>query len=808
MEYQPQTFEKKWQKIWEETCLYTFKENPALPSYYVLEMFPYPSGKLHMGHVRNYSIGDTYARFKRMNGFNVLHPMGFDSLGLPAENAAKQHQIHPEAWTLARIEEMKTQMSECGFSYDWNREVITCLPNYYRWNQWIFLKLYEKGLAYKKFAPVNWCENCQTVLANEQVESGKCWRCKSEVIQKELSQWFFKITNFAQELLDDIDTLEGWPERVRMMQRNWIGRSEGTEITFNVADSDETITVFTTRPDTVYGITYMVLAPEHPKVKEWTAGTEFEKEVSAYVEKVSGRSKIERADVSKEKDGVFIGKYFISPFDNQRYPIWISDYVLMDYGSGAVMAVPAHDDRDFAFAKTYHLPIRQVIVKDPEVESSDLLTAFTEPGILIHSAEFSGQQSETAKKLITESITKRAIGKAVVQFRLRDWLLSRQRYWGTPIPIIYCETCGPTPVPLENLPVELPKNVTFTGTGNPLEQVPDFVTTICPTCKGAAKRETDTMDTFVDSSWYFLRYCSPHDDTQPFDPAQVKPWIPVHQYIGGVEHAVLHLLYSRFFCKALRDLGYLSSNEPFSRLLTQGMVIKDGAKMSKSLGNTVDPSSIINQYGADTARLFILFAAPVDRDLEWSDSAVEGAYRFLKRVHKACFDLPSFSSKDEVALLRQVHRTIEAVTQDLERFQFNTSISRMMELVNYFYQNGLNPFAAETLAKLLAPFAPFLAEEIWAHFGHKKSIHLSVWPVADPQFLVQDTITIVIQINGKLKGKIEVSPTLSQEVLEQLAKAEVQAHLVNQNLIKVIHVPKKLISFVVQAKNYPPPFFS
>lgn len=802
MDYKPLEIEEKWIEHWAKTGLYRTEPLSEKPKYYVLEMFPYPSGKLHMGHVRNYTLGDTLARFKRMQGFQVLHPMGYDSLGLPAENAAKAHHIHPETWTLEKIEEMKAQQTRLGFSYDWDREVATCLPRYYRWNQWFFLQLYKKGLAYKKKAPVNWCTPCQTVLANEQVEDGKCWRCKTVVTPKELEQWFFKITHYAQDLLNGLDTLENWPEKVRLMQENWIGKSEGVQIRFQVKDKPDTLTIYTTRPDTVYGITYMVLAPEHPKVLEWVANTPYEAEARAYIEKAKLKTKIDRTDATQKKEGLFIGQYAISPFTGEDVPIWISDYVLMDYAQGAVMAVPAHDQRDFDFAKTYQLPIREVI--RPEATYTDLLTeAYTQPGLMLHAGGHEGVSSLEFKKTVADLVEKKGWGSRQTQYRLRDWLLSRQRYWGTPIPIIYCETCGTVPVPEAQLPVELPKDVTFTWEGNPLDGAETFVNCACPQCGKSAKRETDTMDTFVDSSWYFLRYCSPQETEVPFTEESVNHWLPVDQYIGGVEHAVLHLLYSRFFTRALQDLGLLKVAEPFNRLLTQGMVIKDGAKMSKSLGNTVDPSVIINQYGADTARLFILFGAPVERDLEWSDSGVEGAFRFLSRVFRLCttyVEKFSIQESQKAALEKQLHKTIKKVTQDIQSFSYNTAISRMMELVNFMYQNGTTQDAVKNLVLLISPFAPFLAEELWQHLGYVRSIHLESWPVFDEALTQDDVITMVVQINGKVRDSLQVPVGIAQGDFEALAfdQEKVKKFLVDTQILKKIYVPNKLLNIVVK----------
>lgn len=811
MDYKPLNFEEKWIRKWQSNAIYKSPQSPGKKSAYVLEMFPYPSGKLHMGHVRNYSLGDVYSRYLRMNGYNVLYPMGYDSLGLPAENAAKTHNIHPESWTLSKIDEMRQQQIRLGFSYDWDREVATCLPEYYRWNQWLFLQLYSKGLAYKKKAPVNWCDTCNTVLANEQVEDGHCWRCKGLVIQKDLEQWFFKITDYAQELLDDIDTLEGWPEKVKLMQKNWIGKSEGVEINFDIEGESEPITVYTTRPDTVYGITYMVVAPEHPRVNTWVSGTPYEAAVNEFKNQISTQSKIERTDESRPKKGVFTGKYFISPFTGERHPIWIGDYVLMDYGTGAVMAVPAHDQRDYEFAKNHRLPITWVITPDkpndahPESQNestSEATQAFTDVGIMRNCGEYSGMSSTEFKSKIADIIEHKKWGRKTVNFKLRDWLLSRQRYWGTPIPIIYCDACGVVPVPDSQLPVELPKNVSFQVEGNPLDSVDDFVHTTCPKCSNPARRETDTMDTFVDSSWYFMRFCSPQYSEAPFDKSLVDEWLPVDQYIGGVEHAILHLLYSRFFTKALRDLGLTSVSEPFKRLMTQGMVLKDGAKMSKSLGNTVDPGHIIDKYGADTARLFILFGAPPERDLDWSDTGAEGSFKFLRRVFKLCsepHEFPLHPGK-EAELNKQLHKTIAAVTGDLERFSYNTAIARLMEFVNFAYSNGITSEAIQTFIILCAPIVPFISEELWEIAGNSFSVHRQSWPSFDPELLEDDTVTIVIQVNGKVRDKLELPKDSAQDDVEKIAFAapNVAKFTDGMTVIKKIYVPNKIFNIVVK----------
>ena len=762
MDYQPLVIEKKWRQKWEESDLYKTPVRSQKPSYYVLEMFPYPSGQLHMGHVRNYSLGDTLARFKRMQGFDVLYPMGFDSFGLPAENAAIKQQIDPEAWTLSNVKSMEEQLKSLGFSYDWSREVVTCVPEYYRWNQWIFLKLYEKGLIYRKNGFVNWDPVDQTVLANEQVIQGRGWRSGAEVEQREIVQWYIRITDYAEELLQDLDTLTEWPESVKTMQRNWIGKSTGLSIKFPIVGSDETIEVYTTRPDTVYGITYLALAPEHPKVTEWA-----DADITTFVEASKKISKIDRGDDSKLKTGKFLGQYVTSPFTGEQIPVWTADYVLMDYGTGAVMAVPAHDERDAVFAKTYQLPVKQMEC--------------------------------ASKEDIIDLVESNGWGKKTINYRLRDWLISRQRYWGTPIPMLYDEAGEIVPESLDHLPVLLPKDAIFTGQGNPLDKAPSFKTV--ERDGKTYRRETDTMDTFFDSSWYFLRFCDPKNSELPFDFEAANSWMPVDQYIGGVEHAVLHLLYARFFTKALRDLGLVSVNEPFKRLLTQGMVLKDGSKMSKSVGNTVDPGSIIREYGADTARLFILFGAPVERDLDWSDEGVEGAFRFLRRVFKLVTEPTSVKSGSELALEKICHKTIFRVTEDIDRFSYNTAISRMMELTNFMTSHGTTQKANEILLLLLAPFAPFMTEEAWQLLGHSKSIHKAAWPKYDPALLVDDEVTIVAQVNGKLRGQFVVPKGISREDMEALAKSDerVAKFLLEVTIVKVVFVPDKLLNFVVKS---------
>jgi len=821
--YVPQGIEKKWQKKWAEDHAYKTELDRSKPEYYVLEMFPYPSGNLHMGHVRNYSIGDVIARYKAMQGYNVLHPMGFDAFGMPAENAAIKHGVQPADWTYSNIENMKRQQREMGLSYDWDREVETCRPEYYRWTQWFFELFYEKGLAYKKKASVNWCNECNTVLANEQVIDGHCWRCDSEVIKKDLAQWFFKITDYADVLLEDLKELKGWPERVKTMQENWIGRSEGAEFSFDVPDFSEKIPVYTTCPHTVFGVTYVVLAVEHPLVEKLIKGRENEAEIRSFMERVRKLTELERTSSESAKEGMFTGAYAVNPFNGERVPIWITNYVLYEYGTGAVMGVPMHDERDWMFADTYNLP-KKLVVNNPEgnltLESMD--HAYVDAGVLVNSGEFTGMDSEKAKPAIIDWIEAQKVGQKRVNYRLRDWLISRQRYWGAPIPVIYCPKCGEVLVPKEDLPVKLPENVNFaTGSVSPLAQAEDFVNCTCPKCGGKARRETDTMDTFMCSSWYYMRYTDPKNDKAPFSDEQVNYWMPVDQYIGGIEHAILHLLYSRFFTKVLKDAGLVKFNEPFKNLLTQGMVIKDGSKMSKSKGNVISPEEIISKYGADTARLFILFAAPPERDLEWNDQGVEGAYRFLKRVWRIISEFEDVMkqnvvdydtaalAKDEKELRRILHVTIKKVTEDIgERFNFNTAISSIMELVNAFYNvkdkkdlnAGLVHEVIVDLLKLLAPFAPHMTEELWSLIIADGSVHKAKWPVYDEKATILDEIEIVLQVNGKVRDKLVVAADLSREDLEKaaLAKPHVQDYLVGKTIVKVICVPKKLVNIVVK----------
>ena len=819
--YNFKEIEKKWQKYWEENDCFKTEEDDSKEKYYCLEMFPYPSGKLHMGHVRNYSIGDVVARFKKMDGFNVLHPMGWDSFGLPAENAAIKHGIHPNIWTWDNIAEMRSQLKQLGLSYDWNREVATCHPDYYKWMQWIFIQFYNRGLAYKKENPVNWCPSCKTVLANEQVVDGCCERCKSPVGKKNLSQWYLKITDYAERLLDNLDTLDGWPNKVKIMQRNWIGKSVGAEVDFEIKDSDEKLTVFTTRVDTIYGTTYMVLAPEYPSVLSMVEGTEYESPVKEYIEKVEHMNDIERTSTVNEKTGVFIGKYAINPFTKKEIPIYISDYVLMGYGTGAVMGVPAHDQRDFEFATKFGIDIIPVVDPgDPEIDLNNLKEACAAEGTLINSGEFNGMNNRDAIGKFIEIVEEQGIGKKTVNYRLRDWLISRQRYWGCPIPMIYCEDCGWVPEKEENLPVMLPTDVEFTGKGeSPLTTSKTFGDTVCPICGKPAKREMDTMDTFLDSSWYFLRYCDPKNDKAPFDPKKAEYWMNVDQYIGGVEHAILHLMYARFFQMALYDMGLVKDEEPFKNLLTQGMVNKDGKKMSKSLGNVVSPEEIINKYGADTARLFILFAAPPERELDWSDAGVEGSYRFLNRVYRLVYEIkekyPEVPSAFEIksdadkSLNYTLNFTIKKVSEDVGgRFSFNTAISSIMELVNEMYRykeqgcvnEGLLGKAVKDLILILSPFVPHICEEMWEHIGQTESVTTMSWPEYDEDALVKESVEVVVQINGKVKEKMMVAADAGKSELEKIAleNERIKALLDGKTVVKVVAVPGRLINIVVK----------
>jgi len=828
--YDPHAVEKRWQARWEADRTHEVRTDPDRPKFYCLEMFPYPSGRIHMGHVRNYTIGDVIARQRRMRGFNVLHPIGWDAFGMPAENAAIERGAHPANWTRENIAYMRDQLRRMGFSYDWGRELATCDPTYYRWEQRFFLAMLERGLAYRKQSIVNWCERCQTVLANEQVEDGKCWRCESVVRERDLEQWFLRITAYADELLAGCDRLSGWPEKVLVMQRHWIGRSVGAELRFVLDGRDGEIRVFTTRPDTVFGATFVSLAVEHPLVAELSRGTGQEAAVDAFVRKVRAQTPEERAE---GKDGVFVGAYCRNPFTGERLPIYAASFVLMAYGAGAVMAVPCHDQRDFEFAGTHRLPLKVVVQPEgePMLDPARMTAAWEGPGRLVGSGEFDGLASEEAKTRITEAAAARGFGRAATQYRLRDWGVSRQRYWGAPIPVVYCDACGVVPVPDADLPVVLPLDAEFTGSGgSPLAKVEHFVRTACPKCGGDARRETDTFDTFMESSWYFLRYTTPGEATRAFDADAIRYWLPVDQYIGGVEHAVLHLLYARFFTKVLRDLGEIpdweppgATIEPFANLLTQGMVIKDGAKMSKSKGNVVDPDYLVERYGADTARLFSIFAAPPERDLEWSDQGVEGASRFLHRIWRIVArgrewlagDLPPPAAEPSAAgrtLRRLTHKTIARVTEDVERRNhFNTAVAAVMELVNGYAELVQEEAPADadlrvaiveavrTTLVLLAPFVPHVASELWGEVGDGRPLAGTPWPEADPAALVEDVVELVVQVNGKVRGRFTAAPdTAEQELLERaLADPKVQAQIAGKPIRKTHVVPGRLVSIVV-----------
>ncbi|MFW6294431.1 MAG: leucine--tRNA ligase [Halanaerobium sp.] len=829
-DYYPfQEVEKKWLKNWEDSNLHKTGTDPDKENYYVLEMFPYPSGNLHMGHVRVYSIGDVIARYKRMKGFNVLHPMGWDAFGLPAENAAIKHgNIHPKEWTWENIAHMKEQMKAMGLSYDWDREVTTAAEDYYKWTQWFFTQMFNDDLAYKKESTVNWCPSCETVLANEQVVNESCERCGTEVEHRDLEQWFLKITDYAERLLDDHKLLDGWPEKVKTMQKNWIGRSEGTRVKFELPKLDKELEVFTTRPDTLFGATYMVLAPEHPYVSELTAGTEKEEEINKFVKQVKKQKEQERTSAETEKLGIFTGAYAENPVNGEKIPVYIANYVLMGYGTGAIMAVPAHDQRDFDFARKYNIDIKAVIQpedQEEELVGSEMEEAYAGDGYLINSGKYNGLNVEQAFNQMAEDFAEEGFVEIETNYRLRDWLISRQRYWGAPIPIVYCDQCGAVAVPEEDLPVELPHDVEFSPTGeSPLKKVDSFVNTSCPECGGPAKRETDTMDTFVDSSWYFMRYADPKNTELPFTKENLDNWFPVDQYIGGIEHAILHLLYARFFTKVVHDMDLTDHIEPFTNWLAQGMVLKDGAKMSKSKGNVVDPKDILDEYGADTARLFILFASPPEKDLEWSDKGVEGADRFLNRVwrfvtenlelvNNSELELDSEKlDKDAKKLYRTMHATIKKVGEDVgERLNFNTAISAIMELTNevYSYLNDRNAEetnaalvkeVAESIVLLLAPFAPFITEELWEYLGHQENVHAAQWPEFKEEALKKDEITIVIQVNGKVRDKINVAADASEEeVKDQVMEEEkIQSYLDDGNLVKTIYIPKKLVNLVIQ----------
>ena len=855
--YDFKSIEVKWQEIWEESGVFSVKEDPEKPKFYLLEMYPYPSGKIHMGHVRNYAIGDVMARFLRMRGYNVLHPMGWDSFGLPAENAAIEHSTHPARWTSENIAYMRAQLKRMGFSYDWSREITCSDPDYYRWGQWLFLKLCERGLAYKKSTSVNWCGTCQTVLANEQVEGGLCWRDESPVVQKELPGWFFKITAYAEELLTGLDGLSGWPEPVKVMQRNWIGKSVGAEVRFQLADRQESLTIFTTRQDTLYGATFMILAPEHSLALSLSKGTRQEREVAAFIDRMKHEDKLRRTATDTEKEGVFTGAYAINPMTRERIPVWIGNFVLLEYGTGAIMAVPSNDQRDFEFAKKYCLPIRSAVKPiDIEIEGTSMEEAYEGEGVLVNSGPFTGMASQQAREAITEFLKQEAIGTRAVNYRLRDWGISRQRYWGTPIPIIYCDGCGAIPVPYEDLPVILPQDVEITMKGgSPLAKVASFVNVPCPKCGRPARRDTDTMDTFVDSSWYFLRFASPHAQDGPVTPSQIEYWMPVDQYIGGIEHAVLHLLYARFFTKVVRDLGLVAVDEPFTRLLTQGMVCKETRrcpehgyrlpeevsadhrcracsrpveigrteKMSKSKKNIIDPEDLLAKYGADTARLFCLFAAPPEKDLEWSDQGVEGSFRFLTRIVRLVEEheellrspaapLPFSRLVAGRGLYRKAQQTIKRVTEDIEEeFHFNTAISALMELVNEISRFDVGGeageeevrrfvfrYALETLVSLLSPFAPHLCEELWERLGRKTTIFGAAWPTYDAAIIQAEEILVVVQVDGKVRGRVYLPSSADEDAMRGAALADerVGGWLRDRSISKVVVVPKKLVNIV------------
>ncbi|HPE67974.1 MAG TPA: leucine--tRNA ligase [Thermotogota bacterium] len=830
-EYTPERFESHWQDVWKQKGIHSVDNRDVQNPYYVLIMFPYPSGSIHVGHVKNYVIGDVVARYKRHKGFDVLNPFGYDAFGLPAENAAIEKGIHPNTWTQKNIALIKTQIQKLGFSYDWNRELKTCDPSYYRWTQFLFLKMVEMGLAYRKKAAVNWCVKCQTVLANEQVVDGRCERCSSEVETRQLEQWFLRITDFAESLLDDLEQLEGWPENVKTMQRNWLGRSSGAQVRFQIESegtsesaSPKSLEVFTTRPDTLWGVTFMALAPESPLVEELTT-PENREAVQDFVESMARQDRFLRAAEETEKEGIFTGSYAINPVNGEKIPIYVANYILMEYGTGAIMAVPAHDKRDFEFAKKYSLPIR-VVIDDPEspLDPANMQKAYTQPGTMVHSGPFDGLSSEKALPEVIRWLEEKGLGSATVQYKLRDWLISRQRFWGAPIPMVYCPSCGIVPVPEKDLPVLLPMDVTFDQTGqSPLRNHPDFLETRCPVCGGKARREADTMDTFVDSSWYYLRYINPNDAQNPFEREDVNRWLPVNQYIGGVEHAILHLLYSRFVTKAFQRAHMLDFPEPFANLFTQGMIYKDGAKMSKSKGNVVSPDEMVEKYGADTLRVYMLFIGPPERDAEWNDSGIEGVYRFIKKTWNVFQQLApllngnsparekgTFSAGDK-DLRRKLHQMVQRITQDIEvDFHFNTAVSGLMELTNAMtrYLNEKNPqewntalleeFSQKMLV-ILSPFAPHMAEELWHQVGFPGLVVQQPWPSFEPEALEEDTAEIVIQVNGKIRDKLMVPRGISKEELEQkaLSSEKIQPWLEGKAIRKLIVLPDRLVNIVI-----------
>lgn len=827
-DYDYPKIEEKWQKIWKNELAFEVSEDSPKTKFYLLEMYPYPSGRIHMGHVRNYTIGDVITRFKMMKGFNVLHPIGWDALGMPAENAAIQHGVHPQKWTMDNIAHMKWQLQKMGFAYDWSREVNTCLPEYYRWNQWIFLKLFERGLAFRKKSWVNWCPNCRTVLANEQAAGGVCWRCSYEVEQRKMDHWFLKITDYAEELLSGHNLLKKWPEHVLVMQKNWIGKSEGALIDFFVPALKKSIRVFTTRIDTIYGATFLVLSPEHPLCHELIADTKEKARLEEWISRTVHDSRLKKDAGEVEKEGIDTRKKAINPFTRQEIPIWIANYVLMEYGTGAIMAVPAHDERDFEFAKKYSLSIPVVIEpENPSHEEARPGELFVDYGVLRSSGPFSGLRSKEAVDKMARYAEEKGFGQKSITYRLRDWGISRQRYWGTPIPIIYCGKCGIVGVPYKNLPVQIPYDVEITGeAGSPLERVEKFVNTTCPQCGGKARRETDTMDTFVDSGWYFFRYCSPHEDKIPFSRKPVDYWLPVDLYIGGVEHAILHLIYARFFTKILRDLGLSAIDEPFPQYLAQGMVTKDGAAMSKSRGNVVDPDEMIQNYGADSLRLFILFSAPPEKEFAWSEEGIEGSFRFLNRIwqlFQECKGLfqdeavakknKNKSSKEEssLRLQKKMHQTIKKVSEDIEkRFHLNTAISSIMELANSIKKEKENLMsskegrtvlkeALEKLILLLSPFTPHISEEIWEKMGYTTRLYGTSWPEFNPELAKEEKATIVVEVNGKVRDKFEAELDISEEQMKNMALglSRIKALVQDKNIKKVVCIKNKIVNIVI-----------
>lgn len=850
-EYNPHEIEPRWQKVWAETGAHKATEDTSKPKRYVLEMFPYPSGDIHMGHVRNYTIGDVTARYYAMRGYDVLHPMGWDAFGLPAENAAIKHNSHPAKWTYANIETQKASFKRMGFSYDWDRTVVACDPEYYRWGQWIFLQMYKRGLVERRNSPVNWCPNCKTVLANEQVTEGECWRCHGAVEKRDLTQWYYKITDYAQELLDDLDQLEGWPEPVKQMQANWIGRSEGAEVDFELIpaegkDDGQTITVFTTRPDTLFGCSFFLLAPESPLVHDLVCGTEYEAEVMALVEGAAKVSAVERAQGDREKHGAFTGRYVINPVNGEKVPVWVADYIVADYGTGAVMAVPCGDQRDFEFARKYDLPIIPIIlgeddplypelngVQERKVTSVDWEKSYEAEGVLVQSGKYTGMvggKHSPAVDAIIDDLEAQGKGKKSVQFRLRDWLISRQRYWGNPIPIVYCDDCGIVPVPEDQLPVTLPKDIDLAA-GETLATHEQFAQCTCPKCGKPARRETDTMDTFTCSSWYYMRYTDPHNTELPFSPDRVNRWMPVDQYIGGIEHAILHLLYSRFFTKVLRDMGMLNFDEPFTNLLCQGMVLdENGEVMSKSKGNVISPEDMIAGYGADAVRAYILFMAPPDKELQWNEDGLAGMYKFLNRAWRMVNDLAgkageetSFQAgaKAEEAkkahdeLLRERHRVVGKVIDDFARNNFNTAIAAIMELVNatgdYLRKNSAEDRAAnaelvafdkeiaEVIVKLLAPMAPHWAEELWQDvLDNETSVHKEAWPEFDPNAAKASEVELAVQVNGKVKAKITVASDAAEDAIRETALEAIADATAGKDIKKVIVIPGRLVNVVAK----------